>query len=195
MANVVSTPFVGVPDAVKKYREVITDYLYDSTNPSNIANTTLFQVPIGGAILLADTNMQQASLIPFSERFMVRGIGGDIIPKARNITNTADFTNLNSILDGSWELFINNKSYERGPLASITYFRIFVEGEAAASTSFTFLYSPFFHAKGYWSLPNPFVLTPGTPFRVVINWRVNPATSQPWRLYLYLFGERERTVQ
>jgi len=195
MANVAPTPIPGIPGPIKKYREVITDYLYDSTLPGAVTTVTLFQVPIGAAVLLADTNMQQASLIPFSERFMVRGIGGDIIPKARNVLLGADYTSLNNLIDGSWELFINNKSYERGPLASIVYFRVFVEGECAASTSFTFLYAPFFHAKGYWSLPNPFVLTPGTPFRVVINWRNAPGASNPWRLYLYLFGERERTVQ
>jgi hypothetical protein len=190
--------FPSVPTALKSVREVISDWVYDSSLPANITSTTYFTAPIGGGVpakLAYDTNLTQASMIPFSERFHVLGIGADILPKVRHMDAEQEFNDLNSVQDGSWELTINNKMYERGPLAGICNFRVEYEGDLAASTGHLFIFNPFFHARGYWAFANTYVLTPGTPFQIDVDWRLAPTVLNPWRLYIYLIGARERTVQ
>jgi hypothetical protein len=201
MAQAPSVGFPGfpsVPAALKSVREVISDWVYDSSLPRAINSTTYFTAPIGGGVpakLAYDTNLTQASMIPFSERFHVLGIGADILPKVRNINADQEFVDLNSIQDGSWELTINNKMYERGPLAGICNFRVEYEGQLNASSGRLFIFNPFFHARGYWAFANTYVLTPGTPFQVDVDWRLAPSILSPWYLYIYLIGARERTVQ
>lgn len=189
-------PFPSVPTAMKSVREVISDWVYDSDNWQNVTSATYFTQPIGsGGKLDYDTNLSQASMIPFSERFHVLGIGADILPKVRNVSLADDLEDLHHIQDGSWRLTINNKMYERGPLAGICNFRVEYEGQLAASTGHLFIFNPFFHARGYWAFANTYVLTPGTPFQVDVNWRNAMSADSPWYFYIYLIGARERTVQ
>lgn len=193
------SPIPTVPQQLKEVREIISDWIYDSVSPQTTTSSSVFfTVSVGGLKTLADTNLSPSGQLPFTERFHILGIGADIRPKVRNVSNPADLAALDAMLDGSWEFVLNNKTYERGPICGITSFKVEATGQIAASTLPLFVFNPFFHAKGYWPFAQGYVLNPGAPFSVEVIWRNAPGAAlavNPWQLYLYLFGARERTVQ
>lgn len=184
----------GRPAVLDTVNEKMTDSVYSGYTPSPVAAESrhTFFVDTVGTQGLRLTNVIQPGMIPFSEKFMVRGLGAFVIPYVRNIGVLADYTNLNRILDGSFSIQVNNKIYEQGPLGVIASFNVEAEGQINASTAQLFLASPFYKSRGYWPLPNPFVLLSGAPFKVDVEWATAPDIGQPWTLYLVFFGERLR---
>jgi len=181
------------PEQLNAVTEKISDVIYSNYTPDADTRHTYFLDTAGTAGLsVRDTNIVQPGMIPFSERFLVRGIGAYVIPLVSNIGSLADYTNLNRVLDGSFSLKVNNKIYEQGPLGLIASFNVECEGQINASSAQLFLANPFFKAKGFWALANCFELLPGTPFSMDIEWEVAPDHDQPWTLYVVMFGERLR---
>ncbi len=189
----VAPGFQRRPEQLDQVTQSMSDIVYSDFQPSGDSRHTYFLETAGTASLsLRDTNVVSAGMIPFSERFLVRGLGAYVIPLVRNIGLLADYTNLNRVLDGSFSLKVNNKIYEQGPIGLIASFNVECEGQIDSSSAQLFLANPFFKAKGFWALANNFELLPGTPFSMDVEWDTAPDADQPWTLYMVMFGERLR---
>lgn len=195
------------PIAVQKAAELITDCVYDSVKPNNstiaVSQATFFQTPISGTQYgttktLTHTNLKQSGIIPFDEKFLVRGIGAWVWPLMETLYTTtgtaSEFSAFKNLLVGNWQLFVGNKEYQKGPLTLIVSlhpgYAIYV------NNWYQVLSSPFHRDRGYWRFKNAFTLGRGTNFRVEVTWDTAFSTTAASNFFLSigLFGERKRPV-
>ena len=182
-------------------QEKIKDWIYDSYNPTNGTDATFFSTPIGGSKTLTNTNMTQGGQLPFSEKFRVIGIGAYITPfvnyDSSSNTDLLDF--LKKIQTGNWSLKIMNKTYLQGSLSAIlaqNRIEVKTTQATAADGAVVTLDAPFYKEYGYFPVTGgEFTLNNGVNFSITVNWDAAVGASNPFSLYLVLFGLRFRPIQ
>lgn len=192
--------------------EAITQSLYSyQTYPAAGAqNFVFFQVPVSGVVTREDTNMVLAGQLPAPQKFLVQGIGIDLLSGLKVSTLGADTANSqpNDLFEvlrrGVFTLTIGSKPYltmaplmELPPRAALGGFAAVTSQTTAAANLQTIIATA--HSEGEVFTPTPLLLEAGQNFIVEIGFPGGavalPSTNATTRIGVQLYGTLYRPPQ